>query len=199
MHRLKHPFLETAHDNHGTAAFEGLAALGHDAIANEIDVTTIAEGPYACVLWTDERGIVFGHDGQLDMLRIGVDTLSDEHIVEAVGVVEAFYQIGDGVRCDIGAVAFFAETPAEFVTVAGLVDAALALLPVAVFIDIPGVLVVILAACLISYREVAQLAAVEVADDDIALRAFPVDIHLAGLGDMGITVTAPHHADVEPL
>ena len=199
MHRLKHPFLETAHDNHGTAAFEGLAALGHDAVANEIDVTTIAEGPDACVLWTDERGIVFGHDGQLDMLWIGVDALCDEHIVEAVGIVEAFYQIGDGVRCDIGAVAFFAETPAEFVTVAGLVDAALALLPVAVFIDIPGVLVVILAACLISYREVAQLAAVEVADDDIALRAFPVDIHLTGLGDMGITVTAQHHADVEPL
>ena len=46
---------------------------------------------------------------------------------------------------------------------------------------------------LILHLKVANLTAVQVADDDVALRSIRIDGHLARLRDMGITILAQHH------
>ena len=128
------------------------------------------------------------------MLRLWREPFRHEHIVEAVGIVIALHQTGDGITGRIGAAAALTEPPTEFVAVVLGDDVGL---EVAAAVDVPTAHVLVVRARLVAHREVAEFTAVEVADDDITFCPFRVDVHRTGLGDMGITVLRQADVDIE--
>ena len=104
---LEHALVEAAHHDHGTTALKRLTALGDDTVIIEAHFALVTESPYTRVLSREPQGVLW-LDSQFDMVGQGRDSLSHEHIVEAVGIVIAFHEVRHGITGGIGALAALA-------------------------------------------------------------------------------------------
>ena len=132
---------------------------------------------------------VGGNNGQPRVGRLGPDSLVKEDVANGVGIRVGMYQTGNRIRGGIGAVTLIAQTPAEFVAVALLNDAALACLPLSALVDVPVVNAGIFASGLVLNPQVANDALAHIAQADIAFGTLAVDVHQTGLRNLCIAIT----------
>ena len=131
------------------------------------------------------------------MLRTRLHIFCDEHPVESVGVSIALHQVMHGVAGDVGAVATFAQSPANLVAIALGDDAALARFGGTATVDVPFPDIIVVNAALVAHFQVANGLPVQVLNDDVAFCNFRSDVHLACFRDTCITIAAQHYTNVE--
>ena len=106
----------------------------------------------------------------------------------------------DAVNGRVGLVAAFAQSPAEFIAVAFADNAASVGFPAPAPIDIPAFGVGVWYVCLVvGHTEVGDGASVEIADGDIEFCAVVVNMHVANLGHLSVSVVKNLHRDVKAV
>ena len=196
--RLKHTFVEAYHDIQRTTIVEGFCVVDDDLAVLEAQFASKAESPDTTVLLGKQRRVLC-FNAETGYIRLGRYILIQEHVTDGICIGIGVDKTRDDITRRVGTTATLAKSPAEFIAVVLVDDTAFACLPVATAIYVPATDIGKLEAVLVAHLQVTNLAASHIAQSDIALRTFRVDVHHSGLRDMGITITAQHHADVERM